>query len=493
MCQGCVLAGCVASIRMPRVSGLGSGAREQRGPCQWLASYKKTQAHVTRVNVRPDTPLISWWCQVSDHPPNTFPRQVLPARELTQIVTPGTVPPDLRDWSSPNYLLAIAPEQQDGRVGLCWADVNTGEVQCSTSADSHDDLADELLRIDPAEVLIAGPMLNGDSELALSQDAGPRRISNGPRRNPLVEAPNARKQLEELGWPASSRLAEFCVVGLPSTWASPLRDAALHRLLDSFFGATEAAWARSAPAEQQLACLMLLRYLLHTQRTSVPRLSAPGSYLVDSHLLIDAQTRQSLEITKTMAHGMEKGSLLAIMGHRKTATAAGSRELRERLTAPLRDTTAISHRLDIVEFFTKSKPTAARCWKLLQQCLDLNMHCQRAAADRTDGLLTTIVPSLCAINRTLTTAAELRNAVQVACNDEPVAAAEPHLAAAALEATADLSMTEPLQAFASDIMRCFGSHGAEGLLPGCSEEIDSLVARQTKLHDVYSDIEVQLM
>ncbi len=78
-------------------------------------------------------------------------------REVTRIVTPGTLTDDaLLDPQASNYLAAIAfpaTGKQDGSTaGLAWVDVSTGRF-CA-AAFSADQLADQLARIAPAELLI---------------------------------------------------------------------------------------------------------------------------------------------------------------------------------------------------------------------------------------------------------------------------------------------------------------------------------------------------
>jgi DNA mismatch repair protein MutS len=65
------------------------------------------------------------------------------------------------------------------------------------------------------------------------------------------------------------------------------------------------------------------------------------------HLMIDAATRESLEITQTMA-GVRAGSLLGSLD--RTVTGAGARLLGTDISAPLMDRTAIEQRLALVEW-----------------------------------------------------------------------------------------------------------------------------------------------
>src|SRR5712664_4486995 len=66
-------------------------------------------------------------------------------REVTRVVTPGTLTEDyLLDPRQTNYLGALAPARGAGRVtvGMAWVDLSTGQFQAADVA--RDKLADEL-------------------------------------------------------------------------------------------------------------------------------------------------------------------------------------------------------------------------------------------------------------------------------------------------------------------------------------------------------------
>ena len=78
-------------------------------------------------------------------------------RAVTEVITPGTVvEDDLLEAGTTNYVAAVAAGDPgpEGSVGLAAVDVSTGE--CLVTAGDRDDVAEELDRIAPAE-LIAGP------------------------------------------------------------------------------------------------------------------------------------------------------------------------------------------------------------------------------------------------------------------------------------------------------------------------------------------------
>jgi DNA mismatch repair protein MutS len=92
----------------------------------------------------------------------------------------------------------------------------------------------------------------------------------------------------------------------------------------------------------------LLAYLDEVARDSLPFLRPPVARASGDHMMIDAATRESLELTQTAAGG-RAGSLLHAVD--RTVTGAGARLLAADLGAPLLDRAAIEARLDLVGLF----------------------------------------------------------------------------------------------------------------------------------------------
>src|SRR5712664_275101 len=86
----------------------------------------------------------------------TVSRNGIVPREIVRVLTPGMLlETDLLAGSRANYLLSIV---KDGpRYGLAYVDVSTGELRVTTLEGPYADeyLAAELIRIGPAEVLVA--------------------------------------------------------------------------------------------------------------------------------------------------------------------------------------------------------------------------------------------------------------------------------------------------------------------------------------------------
>ncbi len=95
-----------------------------------------------------------------------------------------------------------------------------------------------------------------------------------------------------------------------------------------------------------------LKYVDLTQMGRAPVLRAPRRSGSDAILLIDAASRASLELVRSVS-GEKQGSLLAAID--RTVTGPGARELAARLSSPLRDVTRINRRLDAVGFLIEQE------------------------------------------------------------------------------------------------------------------------------------------
>ena len=229
-------------------------------------------------------------------------------REVTRVVTPGTLTDDgLLDPRESNYLAAICQgRQKDGQnlVGMAWVELSTGRFHASCLPESM--LVDELLRIAPAECLVAE-----ESELLPDYASRETLVTQRPPWSFTLET-----ALEKLS-------AHFGTRGVSGFGFED--DDAL---------AIQAAGA-------------VLDYLQETQKTSLDHIESLVPYRIGYCLEIDEATRRSLELTRTLRDGRREASLLGIMD--RTVTAMGSRLLAEWLASPLTDAAAIDDRLAVVE------------------------------------------------------------------------------------------------------------------------------------------------
>lgn len=260
-------------------------------------------------------------------------------REVTRIVTPGTVTDDaLLDPRQSNYLASIYPDKAG--VGLAWIELSTGRFIASDLP--LDSLADELARLQPAESLVP--------ERA---EAAVRLMASGAPAD----------------WPLTTR-PDWCYVGT----------AAQQALLEHFGTRTLEAFGWNAISPGVIAAGALLEYLRETQRGSLPHIVRLEQYERGGCLLIDEATRRSLELTRTLRDGTREGSLLAIID--ETVTPMGARLLADWLGNPLLDIARINARLDAVEELVAEPTLTQDLQTSLRSAYDLQRLTARVATGR---------------------------------------------------------------------------------------------------------------
>jgi DNA mismatch repair protein MutS len=237
-------------------------------------------------------------------------------RDVVRLVTPGTLTEDtLLDAKSRNYLTALFRAPGSGEAGalnvtsiyaLASLDISTGEME--TGEVTGPDLPGELVRLSPGEIITTDGVL-ADGELKR--------------------------------WIAISGAATTPV---PSASFDSL---AGERGLKSQLGVSELGGFGSFSRSELAAIGALLRYIDLTQIGKKPVIRPPRRMGDGGVLVIDAASRTSLELTRSSS-GDKAGSLLAAID--RTVTAAGARELSQRLASPLRDVEAIELRLNAVSF-----------------------------------------------------------------------------------------------------------------------------------------------
>ena len=220
-------------------------------------------------------------------------------REVIRVYTAGTViEPGMLEAGRNNYLAAVVFE--DGRAGLAYADITTGEF-ATTQLAGRNELLEELARLSPVELLVAEG----------GEFTHPAIKTISPLPAWRFEFSNARQTL----------LRHFGV----ST-------------LDAFGCEQKPLATRAAGA--------VLHYLQETQRGRVDQMQRLTTYATDGYMALSEATRRNLELTDALT-GVREGSLLYVLN--KTITPMGMRLLRQRLTRPLVRVGPLNERLDQVE------------------------------------------------------------------------------------------------------------------------------------------------
>jgi len=245
-------------------------------------------------------------------------------RAIIRLVTPGTLTEEtLLDSASANWLAAV------GRAGDEWAiaaaDISTGRfglIACGPG-----DLSTELARLSAAEVI-----------------------------------------------------ADAAVPGMATTAGRGGFDSlAGERALKVRFGLATLD-GLGAPSRAELAAAGgLLAYLDATQKGSGILLDAPRRIARTSHMAIDAASRDSLELTRSVS-GAVLGSLLGEID--RCQTASGRRLLCEDISAPSTERVAIEARLALVHWLYENAIRRERVRAALKAMPDFARALARLAAGR---------------------------------------------------------------------------------------------------------------
>lgn len=267
-------------------------------------------------------------------------------REITRVVSAGTLTDEgLLDPRQANYVAAVCighdksnKNKSEPMVGIAWAELSSGRFEAGTFPKSR--IEDELERIGPAEVIYR---------------------EDDVRFSPDTTAP----------WCWTARPAwSFAEEAARETLCKQF---SVHNLEGFGFESSDAPAVRAAGG--------VLTYLQETQRGNLDHFRSLSSHRKSGLLQIDAATRRSLEVVRTLRSGSREGSLLGVVD--RTCTPMGSRLLADWIAAPLIDIDAINHRLDAVEELTSGSQLRGDVRTTLKQTFDLTRVLGRIATGRT--------------------------------------------------------------------------------------------------------------
>ena len=245
-------------------------------------------------------------------------------REITRIVTPGTVTDKsaLNDRQN-SFLAAICFEGK--RAGVAYVDVTTGEFYVRQMAATERELRGALASVSPREII------TNDADAVKQLTAIP--LGNCPLT--AFRGANANEMLT----------GHFGVSSLTSLG-----------LDNTLLPAAHAAGA-------------LMRYLDETQKNAMTHITSLRIISENQTMPLDAATRRNLELTEGLNGRTVRGSLLWLLD--KTATAMGGRLLRRWVEQPLLARDAIEARLDAVEALYNSHVLSEKLYEVLRNVYDM--------------------------------------------------------------------------------------------------------------------------
>ncbi len=258
-------------------------------------------------------------------------------REVVRLVTPGTLTEEsLLEARKSNMLAALGRAGND--FALACADMSTGVFEVSSF--SEQDIAAELARVAPRELLTPDGLLAHETLAPLLKALGPA----------LTPLPSSR-----------------------------FDSAGGERALLAHYGLLSLDGLGNFSRAELSAAGALTGYLELTQKGKRVALGSLSKVSPKHFMAIDASTRRNLELTQTLS-GARGGSLLAVID--RTVTAAGARLLASRLAAPLTDVKQIAARHDAVELFFKDSELRRILREALRAAPDLSRAMGRLSVQR---------------------------------------------------------------------------------------------------------------
>jgi DNA mismatch repair protein MutS len=255
-------------------------------------------------------------------------------REVTRIVTPGTVTDSsLLSPGENNYLLAVT-ESADS-LGCAFLDLSTGEFRASqfSGEDRCSRLLLEIDHLSPREVIY------------------PERIKGSLQQFNGITKTILDDWVFDLDY--ASRI---------------LRDQLRAATLEGF-GLADKTLATGASGA-------LVHYVRQTQKTALEHVNTLSCQETASYLILDPSTIRNLELLESSA-GEPRDSLLGIIN--KTRTGMGARLLRGWMIRPSIDAADIEGRYDAVEELSRSTIVADEVSNSLEGIFDLERLLSRIA------------------------------------------------------------------------------------------------------------------
>ena len=282
-------------------------------------------------------------------------------REVVREITPGTVvESSLLAETKNNYLCSLFFERD--RVGVCFADISTGEI-CATSLENDKTgVLNELGTYAPKEIIT-----NLDTE-------------DG-------------KYLCDF---ARERLSALCELNMESYFDYT---AACGRGLTQF----GKGFMDKHAENESIICAVgaILEYIIKTQKTDISYINNIDVYAHGQYLEMDLNTRRNLELCENMRTKEKRGSLYWVLD--KTKTSMGARMLRNYVEHPLLDVKRINERQRAVSCLYNNLVLREEIGEQLKSVLDLERLMTKVVYGTANG------KDMRAIWSTLTVIPEIKN------------------------------------------------------------------------------------
>jgi DNA mismatch repair protein MutS len=299
-------------------------------------------------------------------------------RGVVEVVTPGTALDEgLLDRTRNTWLVALAAAPgpaggttagkagtasgkaaAEGAIGLAILDCSTGEFLLAEPA--AEDLASEITRIGPAEILAPAEWRGG--------------VGPGARAGVLADLLAAPRALDPV-----KQARPDLPISLRDGWRFAPAEA--EEALKRRFGvASLEGFGLGGFGPAVGAAGAALAYVEEVQPGALASIRPPRPLFPDRHLVLDETTLANLELLEPLRDGGRDATLLGVVD--RTRTAPGARRLRQWLARPLAERAPIVARHQAVGALVEDGVARDRLAQALNTVHDLERLAGRAAAGR---------------------------------------------------------------------------------------------------------------
>ncbi|NMA42506.1 MAG: DNA mismatch repair protein MutS [Oligosphaeraceae bacterium] len=258
-------------------------------------------------------------------------------RDITQIITPGTLLDDnLLSAAKSNFLLALCPGKE--KYGLAMLDLSTGDFRLSECRVDNA-LEIEFSRLQPSEVIVPSTWLENMREKGFPPELD-RDIAWTGMDDWRFDVQVCREELQK----------HFGVASLDGFGC---------RGMDLGVAAAGA----------------VLHYVQRNLRQDAAHITSLHSFHAQDCLVLDRISQRNLELIEPIFADGKDNTLVSVLD--ETVTPMGARLLREWILRPLKDKPAIEARLDAVENLLKEVMLRSELREILTAVRDLERTISR--------------------------------------------------------------------------------------------------------------------
>ena len=270
-------------------------------------------------------------------------------RDVTQVITPGTISENkYLESKSNNYLASIIVSKSERKAAISLCDVSTGELYITEMENENlkeliDEIAEDIIRFSPKEIMTIDSVK--ESEI----------IKEIQKRFSKIFYSHTPDYTAEYSYAYKTLTNHFKTLSLKSFGIED------KPLLISLLGST-------------------IHYISELQKNSLEHISDIKIYDKKNSMTLDYATISSLEILETIRNDNKKMTLFDTID--RTKTSMGARYLKRIIVEPLINIEEINKRLNNVEFFYKDTKLMYKIADLLADIGDIERLSSKLALGR---------------------------------------------------------------------------------------------------------------